>query len=110
MSENENESLRPVDERFNTNSNANNCNNSHVLASHSNSGSSTNVNPLRKNAKLPTLKLKKFDGTPENFTAFAEQFKSLVHDNEQLDSVAKFIYLKSSFDEELSKVIQSIEQ
>lgn len=45
--------------------------------------------------RLPKLNLKTFNGDLHEFIPFWEQFKSAVHENRNLDSAAKFNYLKS---------------
>lgn len=75
---------------------------------------SENVNDLQiTNAssivKLPVLKIQTFDGKPENFPSFYESFKSLVHNNSQLDDMSKYLYLKSCLSPEPSKVIEHLD-
>lgn len=43
---------------------------------------------------LPKLNIEKFDGNFENWQEFYSQFKSAIHDNEELNNVDKFTYLK----------------
>ncbi|KAJ8978638.1 hypothetical protein NQ317_003288 [Molorchus minor] len=48
-----------------------------------------------KTVRLPKLNLKTFNGDLHDFIPFWEQFMSAVHENNNLDSAAKFNYLKS---------------
>lgn len=49
----------------------------------------------QRSIKLPKLELRKFDGRLENWPLFWEQFENAVHNNEDLDDVGKFQYLRS---------------
>ncbi|KAF2904069.1 hypothetical protein ILUMI_02103 [Ignelater luminosus] len=46
------------------------------------------------NVKLPKLELRNFKGELADWTLFWEQFRTVVHENESLDAVAKFSYLE----------------
>ena len=61
----------------------------------SSKGSSRSSSPSRDNAKLPKLQLKKFSGDVVLFQEFWECYCSAVHDNEKIDKVSKFNYLRS---------------
>lgn len=60
--------------------------------------SSTGSSPSRDNAKLPKLQLKKFSGDVRLFQEFWECYCSAVHDNDRIDKVSKFNYLRSLLD------------
>ena len=47
------------------------------------------------NAKLPKLTLPIFSGDPIEYQSFWDSFNASVHNNEKLDNVVKFNYLKS---------------
>ena len=46
-------------------------------------------------AKLPKLTLKSFDGNPMDFQSFWDSFKAAIHENDALEKIAKFNYLKN---------------
>lgn len=50
--------------------------------------------PLSK-TRLPKLSLPRFDGDPTKWIAFWDSFASAIHDNDDLNDVDKFQYLKS---------------
>lgn len=56
-------------------------------------GNNNNIN--RNTVRLPKLELKKFDGYLNNWAPFWEQFKSVIHENNDLDQRAKFNYLQT---------------
>ena len=45
--------------------------------------------------KLPKLEIPKFNGNIINWRGFWDQYKSAMHDNENISEVEKFTYLKS---------------
>ena len=45
--------------------------------------------------KLPKLEIPKFNGNIINWRGFWDQYKSAIHDNENISEVEKFTYLKS---------------
>ncbi|XP_011061745.1 PREDICTED: uncharacterized protein LOC105150406 [Acromyrmex echinatior] len=59
--------------------------------------------------KLPTIKLPRFDGKIENWKAFSDSFRSIIHVRLQLSDVEKFQYLVSSISGDVAKIIESIE-
>lgn len=58
--------------------------------------------------KLPALKLPNFFGLYEKWLEFRDLYLSLVHDNDQLDEIQKFYYLKSCLSGEAAQKIESI--
>ena len=58
-------------------------------------GSNNGDSPSKNNAKLPKLLLKSFSGDVLLFQEFWECYCSAVHDNENVDKVSKFNYLRS---------------
>ncbi|KYN09177.1 hypothetical protein ALC57_18716 [Trachymyrmex cornetzi] len=64
---------------------------------------------LDTRVKLPTIKLPKFDGKIEDWKAFSESFRSIIHVRTQLSDVEKFQYLISSISGDAAKIIESIE-
>lgn len=61
-----------------------------------------------KNIKLPQLKLPPFDGKTDKWLEFRDLYLSLIHDNEDLDNICKFHYLKSYLEGDASVVIKSV--
>ena len=53
------------------------------------------MNYPRQRINLPVLELKKFDGECEEYQEFIENFNTSVHNNEELEPVEKFTYLKA---------------
>ena len=49
----------------------------------------------RNNAKLPKLELKSFGGNPIEFQSWWDNFKSAVHDNQNIGTIMKFNYLRN---------------
>ncbi|GBP95512.1 hypothetical protein EVAR_70623_1 [Eumeta japonica] len=47
----------------------------------------------RKTQKLPPLELKSFDGEPENWPIFYETFRSIIHENNDLNDGERVQYL-----------------
>ncbi|XP_045779565.1 uncharacterized protein LOC123877104 [Maniola jurtina] len=63
------------------------------------------LNPV----KLPTIQLPKFSGAYNNWLEFRDTFTSLIHNNDDLDDVNKFHYLRTSLEGSAAVVISSIE-
>lgn len=59
--------------------------------------------------KLPTIKLPRFSGSYDNWLEFRDTFFSLIHDNDDIDEINKFHYLRSSLEGSAAVIIQSIE-
>jgi hypothetical protein len=57
---------------------------------------------------LPTLELPSFSGQYTEWTALHDTFSSLIENNDQLNGVQKFHYLKSCLKGEAGKVIESL--
>ncbi|EGI61036.1 hypothetical protein G5I_10724, partial [Acromyrmex echinatior] len=53
--------------------------------------------------------LPRFDGKIENWKAFSDSFRSIIHVRLQLSDVEKFQYLVSSISGDVAKIIESIE-
>lgn len=79
------------------------CNSSEAL--HSNSIQSNNS----INARLPKISLPTFQGNYQDFTSFYETFKALVHDNQSLTDVERFLHLRSSLKAEASQLIANVQ-
>ena len=58
--------------------------------------------------RLPPISLPKFDGVVSNWCSFHDTFKSLIHDDPNMDLIRKFHYLKSCLTGEASNIIDSI--
>ena len=57
------------------------------------------VIPRKSNtANLPKLTLKSFGGNPIEFQSFWDNFKAAVHENDSLEIITKFIYLRNYLD------------
>ncbi|XP_062710702.1 uncharacterized protein LOC134288828 [Aedes albopictus] len=78
--------------------NASSSSNSHFPGS----GSSSHV-------RLPDVKLPVFNGNLDNWLNFHDLFVSLVHASQDLSSIQKFYYLRSSLAGDALKLIQTIE-
>ncbi|XP_058448639.1 uncharacterized protein LOC131428610 [Malaya genurostris] len=59
--------------------------------------------------KLPDIKLPSFGGKLKDWVTFRDSFRSLIHNNRQLEDVDKFIYLRSSVTGEAFQEICSVE-
>ncbi|CAK1582509.1 unnamed protein product [Parnassius mnemosyne] len=60
------------------------------------------------NLKLPPLKIPPFDGAPNKWLSFRDTYLSLIHNNENIDDISKFHYLKSYLEGNVSSVINSV--
>lgn len=61
------------------------------------------------NARLPVITLPTFSGNYEHWQQFYDTFKSLIHENANLESVQKFHYLRSALSGSAAKVINSLQ-
>ncbi|XP_071057047.1 uncharacterized protein [Onthophagus taurus] len=61
------------------------------------------------NVRLPTINLPEFNGNYEDWYKFKDSFNALVHENNKLSEVQKFIYLVSSLKDAAAEVVQSLE-
>lgn len=59
--------------------------------------------------KLPTIKLRCFDGKIEEWKCFSDNFRSVIHNKTHLSNIEKFQYLISSISGDAAKIIESIE-
>lgn len=75
----------------------------------SNSGASSVHSSNGINARLPKITLPTFDGNYQEFTSFYETFKALVHDNNSLTDVERFLHLRSSLKSEASQLIANVQ-
>lgn len=71
------------------------------------SNSSNNCN--RQLVRLPTIQLPKFTGSYDNWLEFHDTFTSLIHNNDEIDNINKFHYLRSSLEGSAAVVVQSVE-
>eukprot|EP00794_Sanderia_malayensis_P016358 gene16358-biopygen12051 len=60
-------------------------------------------------AKLPKLELKKFSGKPEDWPEFWDGFKSAIDENEEVNAVDKFSYLRYYLHEPARKATSGLE-
>ena len=59
--------------------------------------------------KLPIIQLKKFDGTPENWQAFLENFECAIDLNEELSEIQKMTYLRSLLEDQAAATITGLQ-
>lgn len=59
--------------------------------------------------KLPVIKISNFDGTYFKWLEFRDTFSSLIHNNNNIESIHKFHYLNSYLEGEASHVISNLE-
>lgn len=71
------------------------------VSSRSSCGALTNI-------KLPPLKIPPFDGNVNNWIEFRDTYISLIHNNEKIDCINKFHYLKSYLEGTASILVNSI--
>ncbi|XP_050059717.1 uncharacterized protein LOC114119834 [Aphis gossypii] len=65
--------------------------------------------PIRQSfSALPKIELPSFDGSVTNWCAFRDTFKSLVHEDSNIDNVHKFNFLSQSLTGSALSVIKSI--
>lgn len=60
------------------------------------------------NLKLPPLKIANFHGDPNQWISFRDTYLSLIHENDNIEDVNKFHYLKSYLEGAASSVISSV--
>ncbi|XP_058827620.1 uncharacterized protein LOC131687546 [Topomyia yanbarensis] len=65
--------------------------------------------PSVSRVKLPDIKLPSFSGKVKEWITFRDSFRSLIHNNRQLDDVDKFTYLRSSVTGDAFQEIDSVE-
>ncbi|XP_063918637.1 uncharacterized protein LOC135134000 [Zophobas morio] len=65
------------------------------------SSSSTNI-------KLPTIELPHFDGEYTSWTAFYDSFRTLIHENTNLEKIQKLHYLRSCLGDEPKRIIDNL--
>lgn len=58
--------------------------------------------------KLPTINLPTFDGSYDKWLCFYDNFKSIIHDNNEVKPVQKLQYLRSSLEGDAAQVIDSL--
>ncbi|XP_018405678.1 PREDICTED: uncharacterized protein LOC108782026 [Cyphomyrmex costatus] len=59
--------------------------------------------------KLTQLKLPQFDGSYDKWPKFHDMFKSLIHSDKQIDTIAKFQYLQGSLSGEALTVLDGLD-
>jgi hypothetical protein len=60
------------------------------------------------NIQLPVYSLPTFSGCYKDWHSFSDQFKSVIHENDKLDSCKKFHYLRSCLKGEALKTVESL--
>jgi hypothetical protein len=63
----------------------------------------------KRNVHLPKLNLPQFDGDILNWSTFYDTFCAAIHNNESLDNVQKFQYLKSNLIGEAARVVSGLQ-
>lgn len=58
--------------------------------------------------KLPPIQIPSFEGDHGNWLSFRDTYLSLIHENEEIDNINKFHYLKQYLKGSASKVIDSL--
>ena len=58
--------------------------------------------------KRPKLNLKRFSGDPLAYQSFWDSFQSAVHNEESLDDIVKFNYLKGQLDGRAALAIEGL--
>lgn len=64
---------------------------------------------LKSQVKLPKLNMPTFDGNLDNWLSFRDSFNLIVHQNNQLEDIQKFQYLKSALTKDAAHVIDSLD-
>lgn len=85
------------------------CNTTNELEENITTGSSSKITHRSNYIKLKPLEIPIFNGAFEDWSAFKDIFKSLVHENEELTKVEKFHHLKMSLSDEALKIIKNLE-
>lgn len=70
--------------------------------------SSSNTSSKCYNVKLSPIKIAPFNGSPHLWLAFRDMYLSLIHNNEHIDNISKFHYLKSYLEGPAILVIDSV--
>ena len=74
------------------------------------SGNGSNPTPtFTPRLEIPPLKIPEFHGSLEDWPAFWEGFKTLIHDNASLPDIIKFTYLRGALKGDALKIVQGFE-
>lgn len=60
------------------------------------------------NVKLPFIKISSFNGDPQTWLSFRDTYLSLIHENDDINDIIKFHYLKSYLEGPASSVMASV--
>lgn len=82
---------------------------SSIASNHSNTSPNTNTASQQIQVRLPSIDLPTFNGRYEDWFTFSETFIALIHNNESLNDVQRFHYLRSALKGDASQVILSLE-
>ena len=63
----------------------------------------------KQRVKLPKMEIKRFSGSPQEWQEFWDNYKSAVHENEELSDIDKFSYLRHFLEDSARKVISGLE-
>lgn len=67
-------------------------------------------NSSQAHVRLPKIDLSKFNGTYEQWFPFFDTFKSLIHENKEINKIQKFPYLKSTlYGDDAKCILDSLE-
>lgn len=59
--------------------------------------------------RLPTIELPKFKGDIDEWLGFRDTFESLIHNNETIEPIQKFHYMKAALEGTAAQIIKSLE-
>lgn len=65
------------------------------------------VPTVASGVRLPELRLPEFDGRPEDWSAFHDLFRAMIHDNTSLSAIQKLHYLRATLKGDAARVICS---
>ncbi|XP_049882518.1 uncharacterized protein LOC126378330 [Pectinophora gossypiella] len=79
-----------------------------TFESSSKSNNTSQTNSHGNTVKLPPLKIPSFNGDPNKWLEFRDMYLSLIHNNDTIDDISKFHYLKSYLEGSAKAVINSV--
>ncbi|XP_050547611.1 uncharacterized protein LOC126909236, partial [Daktulosphaira vitifoliae] len=71
--------------------------------------SSSSKTTTNRRVKLPVIPLPTFSGRYDEWLTFRDTFRSMIHDNKDIDEIEKFHHLRAALKGEAGKVIMSLE-
>ena len=79
-----------------------------VNSSKSDANASTSSQSKSYSVKLPKINLKPFNGQPENWLSFYENFECVIANNNDLSGIQKLTYLRSLVEGQASSTIKGL--